>query len=270
MTFPYIGWLAALVVAPMLLIVFFAFTTKGNDVVTVKFTLDHFISFISDPTYLNVIVRSLRIAVLTTVMCILLGYPIAYIISRMKGNHSMLMILLLTLPTWVNMLVRTYAWMGILQKNGIFSSICAAFGIEGVSLLNTDFAVALGMVYNFLPFMILQIHTSLAKMDPSLLEAAADLGANKVQSFWRVTFPLSLPGVVSGITLVFLPAVSSFFIPKLLGGGEYVLVGNVIEDQFLHSGQWNFGSAISLVMAVIIIFTMWITRKIDVQPTKEK
>jgi spermidine/putrescine transport system permease protein len=161
------------------------------------------------------------------------------------------------------MLVRTYAWMGILQEGGMLSKLI------GHTLLYTDFAVALGMVYNFLPFMILQIHSSLAKMDNSLLEAAADLGANKVQSFLRVTLPLSLPGVVSGITLVFLPAVSSFFIPKLLGGGQYVLVGNVIESQFLTAGDWNFGSAISMIMAIIIIISMWLTRKLDVQPKKE-
>jgi len=136
-------------------------------------------------------------------------------------------------------------------------------GFERIKLLHTSFAVILGMVYNFIPFMILQIHTSLAKMDKSLLEAASDLGANKVQAFLRVTLPLSLPGVISGITLVFLPAVSSFFIPKLLGGGQYVLIGNVIENQFLTAGNWNFGSAISLIMTVIILISMYITKKVD-------
>ena len=169
------------------------------------------------------------------------------------------------MPTWVNMLVRTYAWMGILQDEGIFNTILSWFGIGPVSIIHTSFAVILGMVYNFIPFMILQIHTSLAKMDKSLLEAANDLGATPVQAFLRVTMPLSLPGVISGITLVFLPAVSSFFIPKLLGGGQYVLVGNIIETQFLTTGDWNFGSAISLIMAVIIMISMWLTRKADVQ-----
>ena len=134
-------------------------------------------------------------------------------------------------------------------------------------MLYTEAAVLLGMVYNFVPFMILQINSALCKMDPSLLEAAADLGASKAETFKKVTFPLSLPGVLSGITLVFLPAVSSFFIPKLLGGGQYVLVGNVIESQFLTAGDWNFGSAISLIMAVIIMFSMWLTRKVDAKPT---
>ena len=191
------------------------------------------------------------LALLTTVICILLGYPVAYVIAKLPEKSNVLLILLITLPTWINMLVRTYAWMGILQS---------------LSLIHTTFAVVLGMVYNFIPFMILQIHTSLTKMDKNLLEAANDLGANRVQTFLRVTLPLSLPGVISGITLVFLPAVSSFFIPKLLGGGQYVLVGNVIETQFLTAGDWNFGSAISLIMAVIIMISMWLTRKVDVQP----
>lgn len=164
------------------------------------------------------------------------------------------------------MMVRTYAWVGILQDGGLINSLLGLLGIGPFKMMYTTFAVVLGMVYNFIPFMILQIHTSLTKMDKSYLEAAADLGANKVQSFLRVTLPLSLPGVLSGITLVFLPAVSSFFIPKLLGGGQYVLIGNVIETQFLTSGDWNFGSAISLIMAVIIMISMYITRKVDTDP----
>lgn len=270
MTYPYIIWIAFLVVLPMLLILLYAFTVPGNDVASIQFSFDNFIRFFTEPTFLEVLGRSLLVAFLTTVICIIIGYPMAYIISKMKGNHAMILILLITFPTWINMLVRTYAWMGILQEGGIISSICELFGITGVSLIHTHFAVALGMVYNFLPFMILQIHTSLAKMDNSLLEAAADLGANKVQSFLHVTLPLSLPGVVSGITLVFLPAVSSFFIPKLLGGGQYVLVGNLIESQFLYTGEWHFGSAISLIMAIIIIISMWFTRKIDAQQRMEK
>ena len=270
MSIPYIGWIAALIVLPMILILLYAFTIPGNEVASFQFSFDNFTRFVTDPTFMAVVGKSLWIAFLTTVVCIILGYPVAYIISKARGNHSMILILLLTLPTWINMLVRTYAWMGILQTGGILSKLLGLVGIEDVTLLYTDFAVALGMVYNFLPFMILQIHTSLAKMDNSLLEAASDLGANRVQSFLHVTLPLSLPGVVSGITLVFLPAVSSFFIPKLLGGGQYVLVGNVIESQFLTAGDWHFGSAISMIMAVIIIISMWLTRKIDVQPTKER
>jgi len=263
MAYPYIAWIAVMIVAPMLLIFMYAFTVKGNSVTTFRFTLENFINFFSDAVFLDVLKRSLIIAIVTTIICIIIGYPAAYIIANAPGRKNVMLILLITMPTWINMLVRTYAWVGILQDDGIINSLLQMIGLGKIKLLHTSFAVILGMVYNFVPFMILQIHSSLAKMDKSLLEAASDLGANRVQAFLRVTLPLSLPGVISGITLVFLPAVSSFFIPKLLGGGQYVLIGNVIENQFLTAGNWNFGSAISLIMAVIILISMYITKKVD-------
>ena len=266
MVYPYVAWIAVMIVAPMLMIVLYAFTTAGNDVTTIRFTLDNFARFFSDQVFLDVLWRSLFIAVITTIICVLVGYPIAYAIAQRSEKSNMFWVLVITMPTWINMMVRTYAWVGILQDGGLINSLLGLFGIGPFKMMYTTFAVVLGMVYNFIPFMILQIHTSLTKMDKSYLEAAADLGANKVQSFLRVTHPLSLPGVLSGITLVFLPAVSSFFIPKLLGGGQYVLIGNVIETQFLTSGDWNFGSAISLIMAVIIMISMYITRKVDTDP----
>lgn len=266
LTYPYIAWISALIIAPMLLIVLYAFTTGGNDVVTAQFSFSNFVRFVTDKVFVAVLLRSLYVALITTVICVLLGYPIAYCIAQLPGRKNTLFILLITMPTWINMLVRTYAWMGILQDGGIINTILGFFGLGPIKMMHTDFAVILGMVYNFIPFMILQIHTSLAKMNKSLLEAASDLGATPVKAFLRVTLPLSLPGVISGITLVFLPAVSSFFIPKLLGGGQYVLVGNIIESQFLTSGDWNFGSAISLIMAVVIMFSMWLTRKAEVKP----
>ena len=266
MTYPYVVWIGIMIVVPMLLIMLYAFTVDGNDVTSFQFSFANFRRFVTDPVFMEVLGRSLYIAVITTVICVLLGYPVAYLIAQLPSQSNTLMILLITMPTWINMLVRTYAWMGILQDNGVLNTILGFFGIGPVQMLHTSFAVILGMVYNFIPFMILQIHTSLDKMDKNLLNAAADLGANRVQAFLRVTFPLSLPGVISGITLVFLPAVSSFFIPKLLGGGQYVLVGNIIETQFLTAGDWNFGSAISLIMALIIMFSMWLTNKVDVQP----
>ncbi|HBB29653.1 MAG TPA: ABC transporter permease [Clostridiales bacterium] len=267
MAYPYILWISILIVLPMLLIVLYAFTTPGNDVITFRFTLDNFIKFFSDSIFMNVLKQSLKVAIITTIICILLGYPAAYIIANASEKKKIILVLIITLPMWINMLVRTYAWMGILQDNGVINSILSLFNIGPIKMLHTDFAVILGMVYNFIPFMILQIYTSLTKMDKSYLEAADDLGANKVQSFLRITLPLSIPGVISGITLVFLPAVSSFFVPKLLGGGQYVLIGNVIESQFLTSGNWNFGSAISMIMAVIIMISMYITKKIDKNPS---
>ena len=195
MTYPYVAWISVMIVLPMLLIVLYAFTVSGNEVLTFQFTFDNFKRFVTDTVFMEVLGRSLYIAVLTTLICIALGYPIAYAIAQMNSRSNTIMILLITMPTWVNMLVRTYAWMGILQDEGILNTILGFFGIGPVSMIHTSFAVILGMVYNFIPFMILQIHTSLAKMDKSLLEAANDLGATPVQAFLRVTLPLSLPGV---------------------------------------------------------------------------
>lgn len=263
MVYPYIIWSAIIIVIPMLMIIMYAFTKEGNSVMNIRFTLENFAYFFQDKVFFDVLKRSLWIAVITTVICILIGYPAAYFIAKMKPKSQVIMVLMITLPTWINMLVRTYAWRGILDKSGLINSILGLFGMEPVKLLETSFAVVLGMVYNFIPFMILQIYTSLSKMDYSYIEAANDLGANKVQTFLKVILPLSVPGIISGITLVFLPAVSSFFIPKLLGGGQYVLIGNVIENQFLTTGNWGFGSAISLIMSVIIIIAMYVARRID-------
>ena len=193
----------------------------------------------------------------------MIGYPTAYFISKCSQRVANILVLAITLPMWINMLVRTYSWIGLLSDGGVLQTLCQILGFGSPQLLYTEGAVLLGMVYNFVPFMILQINTSLSKMDKSLLEAAADLGANRFQTFWKITFPLSLPGVISGIALVFLPAVSSFFIPKLLGGGQYFLIGNVIENQFITAGEWNFGSAVSVIMAVIMMLSMYLVRYIE-------
>lgn len=263
LTYPYMIWIAAMIVIPMFLIIIYAFTKQGNEVATLQFSLEHFRKFFTDPDFLKTLWLSLRIAFITTVLCIAIGYPVAYAISQASPKKRNLLILLVTLPMWINMLVRTYAWIGILADNGLVNQVLTYFGFEPAKLLYTDFAVILGMVYNFIPFMILQIDSSLAKMDHSLLEAANDLGANRIMRFRKITFPLSLPGVISGITLVFLPSVSSFVIPKLMGGGGYMMIGNVIENQFITVGEWNFGSAISMIMAVIIMISMYVTRRLD-------
>ncbi|CVH77686.1 Spermidine/putrescine transport system permease protein PotB [Clostridiales bacterium CHKCI006] len=263
LAWPYLIWVILMILLPMLLILFYAFTNSGNGIINFSFTLEHFIKFFTDQDFLLVLWRSLEIAIKTTIICVLLGYPIGYFIARSSDKMRNFWVLVITLPMWINMLVRTYAWIGILSDGGIAQSFLGLFGLGDTELLYTEGSVLLGMVYNFLPFMILQINTALCKMDKSLLEASHDLGANRFQTFWRVTFPLSLSGVVSGITLVFLPAVSSFFIPKLLGGGSYFLIGNVIENQFITVGEWNFGSAISMIMAVIMMVCMYAIRKID-------
>lgn len=248
MSYPYILWIAVFIVAPMVMILLYALTRGGNNTLTFHFTLENFGRFFSDPDFMRVLWTSLRIAFITTVCCILIGYPAALFIANLSERKQTLMILLMTLPMWINMLLKTYAWRGILMNFDDMSS---------------EIKVFIGMVYDFLPYMIIQIHTAIAKLDPNLLVAASDLGANRWKAFTKVTLPLSVPGIISGVTLVFLPAVSSFVIPKLLGGGNYVLIGTLIENYFLVAGDWNFGSAISLIMALIIIAAMYITRKID-------
>jgi len=263
MVYPYIVWSTLTIAVPMLLILLYAFTVDGNSVTKFVFSFANFKRFLTEKTFLEVLYRSLRIAVETTLICIVLGYPTAYIIAKYSEKAKMKWVLIITLPTWINMLVRTYAWTGILQDDGVINSIITLFGGKPVTFMYTDFAVILGMVYNFLPFMVIQIYTSLTKMDYSLIEAASDLGANSRKCFTKVTLPLSMPGVISGITLVFLPAVSSFCIPRILGGGNYVMIGTLIESQFLVAGDWNFGSTVSFIMAVIIMISMWVTKKVD-------
>lgn len=261
---PYIVSALLMLVLPMGLIAMYSVMKHGNSIMTFSFTLEHYIKFFTDPDFLLILWRSLLIAVKTTVICLFLGYPVAYFIARSKEKVQNILVLCITIPMWINMLVRTYAWIGLLSEDGFIQQILRIFGLGNQELLYTEGAVLLGMVYNFLPFMILQIQTSLSKMDNSLLEASADLGANPVQTFRRVTLPLSLPGVINGITLVFLPAVSSFFIPKLLGGGQYFLIGNMIENQFITVGEWNFGSAISMIMAIIMMLLMMAVRKVEI------
>ena len=248
MSYPYILWIAVFIVAPMVMILLYALTRGGNNTLTFHFTLENFGRFFSDPDFMRVLWTSLRIAFITTVCCILIGYPAALFIANLSERKQTLMILLMTLPMWINMLLKTYAWRGILMN---FDD------------MGSEIKVFIGMVYDFLPYMIIQIHTAIAKLDPNLLVAASDLGANRWKAFAKVTLPLSVPGIISGVTLVFLPAVSSFVIPKLLGGGNYVLIGTLSENCFLVAGDWNFGSALSLIMALIIIAAMYITRKID-------
>ena len=260
---PYIVWSVLLIVLPMVLIAFYSVTEDGNGIVSFTFTLEHYVRFFTDPDFLLVLWRSIKIAVKTTLICMALGYPIAYFIAFSSDRMRNILILAITLPTWINTLVRTYAWIGLLSEGGVIQQVLNIFGLGHEELLYTEGAVLIGMVYNFIPFMILQINTSLSKMDKSLMEASNDLGANGLQTFLRVILPLSLPGVVSGISLVFLPAVSSFSIPKLLGGGQFFLIGNVIENQFITVGEWNFGSSISLIMAIIMMATMYVVRRLE-------
>ncbi|WP_346698604.1 ABC transporter permease [Catenibacillus scindens] len=265
LTYPYILWSALMIAVPLILIALYAFTTSGNEVKTLNFTLDNFAKII-EPTYLNVFWKSVKMGVVTTVICLVVGYPLAYIIAKCREEVQGLLILGVTIPTWINMLLRTYAWMNLLADHGIVNNILDKLGLGPLSLMYTDFSVILGMVCNFLPFMIIPIHTSLSKMDHSLIEAAYDLGANPVQTFQKIILKMSMPGVLNGCLMVFLMSISTFVIPKLLGGGQYVLIGNLIESQFISVGDWNFGSAISLLLAAVILIFMKVMKKID---TKE-
>ena len=259
---PYFIWAVIILLIPLFLIALYAFTKEGNEVLTVVFTWENFAKFL-EATYLNVILKSFWLGAVATGLCLLLGYPLAYIISKCKEKTQGMLILLVTIPMWINMLLRTYAWMNLLSDNGIINRLLALIGLGPLSMMYTDFSVMVGLVCNFMPFMIIPIHTSLAKMDKSLIEAANDLGADPFQTFWRVTWKLSLPGVLNGIMMVFLLAISSFVIPKLLGGGQYTLIGNLIESQFISVGDWNFGSAISLILAVVILAFMGLMRRTD-------
>ena len=257
---PYIVWSTLFIVIPLIIIVFFSFTQETAS--GYSFTLENF-KRVLNSQYISVFKRSLILAFESTVLCLILGYPVAYFISKMKSNKRNILIMLFIVPMWMNFLLRTYAWLPILGKNGVINNFLSSIGLNTINILYTDAAVLLGMVYNFLPFMILPIYTVLIKMDNSLIDAAADLGANKRQIFTRVIFPLSMPGVITGITMVFMPAVSTFVISRLLGGGQYMLLGNLIETQFTTMGDWNFGSALAIFMMIIILISMAIMNKFE-------
>lgn len=257
-------WMIIFIVFPCFLVLLYSITTKqSNGLTTIQFTLENFKKFF-DPLYINILWDSMFLAAVSTVICLVLGYPAAYIISKADLSRRNTLLFLCILPMWMNMLLRTYAWMTILGNNGILNNLFELIGLPRVNMLYTRGATVMGMVYNFLPFMILPIYTALSKMDRGILEAADDLGANKYVVFRKVILPLSMPGVISGIVMVFMPAVSTFIIPQLLGGNKSMMIGNLIEKLFILNGDWNFGSAISIIMMLIILVSMSIMNKFDV------
>lgn len=252
-----------MILIPFFLIFLYSITSnKGGSPATFKFTLEHYVEFFNS-TNLNVLYKSILLAFQTTIFCLLLGFPAAWIISKTNISKQNVIILFFILPMWINMLLRTYAWQIILGRSGIISILFKNIGIPFQGILYTDTAVLIGMVYNFIPFMVLPIYTTLIKIDYNLIEAANDLGANTKDIFLKIIFPLSIPGVVTGIIMVFLPSVSSFAIPRLLGGGQYMLIGNLIEKQFYLLGNWNFGSAISVILMILILLSMMFMKKTD-------
>ena len=258
---PYVGWMALFVAAPIVMVVIYAFSAASGG-----FTLDNFARM---GTYAVVFARSFKLALIATAVCLLVGYPVAYMISREGPRFQRIAMMLVMLPMWMNFLLRTYSWMSILENTGLLNRFFSAVGLIGLvnrlcgtdlayfPMINTQGAVVLGMVYNYLPFMILPIYSVIEKLDGSLLEAARDLGANSARVFRKVILPLSLPGVLSGVTMVFVPSVSTFAISKLLGGSNELLLGDLIEQQFLGTAYNPYlGSAIALVMMVIVVVCM--------------
>ncbi|HKM01763.1 MAG TPA: ABC transporter permease [Sedimentibacter sp.] len=262
--FPYVVWIFLFIALPSFLVLLYSITTKeSNGLTTIHFTLENFKKFFN-PMYLNILWDSIYLAAISTAICLLLGYPAAFIISSAPISRRNTLLFLCILPMWMNMLLRTYAWMTILGNNGILNNFFSFLGLPKVNMLYTRGATVMGMVYNFLPFMILPIYTALSKMDKGLLEAADDLGANRKTVFRKIILPLSMPGVISGIIMVFMPAVSTFIIPQLLGGNKNMMIGNLVEKLFILNGDWNFGSAISIVMMLIILLSMSVMNKFDI------
>ena len=263
---PYVIWMALFVVAPIFIVVIYAFSSASGG-----FTLANFARM---GTYAVVFTRSFKLAIIATIICLLIGYPVSYIMSKEGPRFQRIAMVLIMLPMWMNFLLRTYSWMSILENNGLLNQLFQKIGLIALynqvfgtdlsyfRLINTQGAVVLGMVYNYLPFMILPIYSVIIKLDRSLIEAAHDLGANTFNVFRRVILPLSLPGVLSGITMVFVPSVSTFAISKMLGGGTEMMLGDLIEQQFL-GGAYNpqLGAASSLVMMVIVVVCMWVMNR---------
>ena len=263
---PYLVWMIVFILVPLIMVAYFAFTDKDG-----HFTLDY-VSNVAQ--YTPIFVRSIWLALISTVICLLIAYPLAYILIGMNTNIQSTMLMIVMLPMWMNFLLRTYSWMTILENNGLLNQLFQKLGIialynhltgsslEYFTMIDTQGAVVLGMVYNYLPFMILPIYSVICKLDYSLLEAARDLGANTVTVFRKVILPLSLPGVLSGITMVFVPSVSTFAISRMLGGGTELLLGDLIERQFL-GGAYNpqLGAAISLVMMLIVVVCMLVMNR---------
>ena len=254
--YPYALWMLLFTIAPMIFVVVFAFTGDNG------LTLEN-LAAVGQSVYLKILWHSLYLALLCTGLCLLIGYPAAYFLASRDFSSNKTLFVLFLLPMWMNFLLRTYAMMSLMEDTGIINTLLKAMGLNPIEMIGTEGAVLVGMVYNFLPFMVLPIHTSLKKMDRRVIEAAEDLGANPLEVFKRVVFPLSIPGVISGITMVFMPAVTTFAISRLLGSGRFMLYGDVIEKQFLELNNWNFGSALSLVMMVLIIISISLLNKAD-------
>ena len=268
--YPYTVWMIIFIVVPLFLILFYSFTEGDiRNLKDLKFSLNSY-KKVLEPIYLKVIGDSFLLAGISTLICLIIGYPVAMIIANADIRYRNLLLILFIVPIWMNFLLRTYAWMSLLSPNGLINRLLLWLGLPKLEIMPGQGAVLLGMVYNFLPFMILPIYTVLSKIDKNVIEAAHDLGGNNVITFWRIILPLSVPGIVSGITMVFLPAVSTFVISGLLGGGKAPLIGDLIEQQFLSSRDWHFGSSLSIILMVMILISMAVMSRIDKSEPEEE
>lgn len=257
LAYPYIIWMAIFIIIPLLMIIFYGFTAKDGG-----FTLSN-ITLIGDVINRKALWLSLRLSLVSTILCLVLAYPLAMILHNMHLKSNSLIVMIFILPMWMNFLLRTLAWQNILEKTGVLNTFLNLLNLPRLNIINTPTAIIFGMVYNFLPFMILPIYNVLIKISDDTVNAARDLGANSFQTFMKVIFPLSLPGVVSGITMVFVPSLTTFVISDILGGSKVILIGNVIEQQFKTINNWHTGSGLSLVLMVFIIISMAFLAKYD-------
>lgn len=257
----YLAWAFVFIILPLILIFLYSFNGSGSIAFeNFSFSLDNYSRFFS-PLYLKMFAISILIAILTTVICLLLAYPIAYIISKKDEKTAQIFLFIFIMPMWINLLLRTYGWISLLGRNGMLNRFLTIFNLGPLNMMYTLTAVIVGMVYEFLPFMVIQIYNALKKVDSNLIEAALDLGANKKEIFKKVIFPLSLPGVYTGIIMVFIPAISTFVISNLLGGQKVYMIGNLIDQQFTFTGNWGFGSATAIILILILFIALGIQRK---------
>lgn len=248
--YPYGLWMLLFLVIPILYLFYLAFTNEAG-----LLSMENF-SRVFEPKNMKVVLRSLNIAFISTLICLLIGYPLAYFMSKLNKKLRAITMMLLMIPMWMNFLLRTYSWVTILSKKGLLNTLLTSLGLSPINIMYTKSAIILGMVYNFLPFMVLPIYTSLEKMDQSLIEAGKDLGCNRANLFKKIIFPLSMPGVISGISMVFIPALSTFEITGLLGGNKVNLIGNIIEQQFTVTSNWNYGASLSVILMVFIVISL--------------
>ncbi len=254
---PYTIWAIGFVIIPLIMIVYYGFTDRSG-----AFTLENIVA-IADPIHYKSLIEALELSFISTTICLVMAYPLASILSKSTVNKNSIIVLLFILPMWMNFLLRTMAWKTLISKNGVINGVLGLLGLPTLNIINTPVAIIIGMVYNFLPFMVLPIYNALIKIDKDVINAAHDLGANEAHTFLKIILPLTVPGVVSGITMVFVPALTTFVISDLLGGGKINLIGNIIEQEFKQGSNWHLGSGLSLVLMIFIFISMAFTAKFD-------